>query len=195
METAENRYITAQYKLYTMEDGKKELVEQTQPEHPFNFISGLGTTLEEFEKELVPLKTGDKFEFTIPAAQAYGEYDDAHVHTLPRNIFEIDGKFDEENIAPGKIVPLMSEDGRRFNAVVVEVNADNVIVDLNHPLAGDDLIFEGEVTENRPATTEEIQEVIGMMSGGGGCGCGSGGCGEGCGDDCGDEGCGSGCCH
>ena len=193
METAENRYINVQYKLYTMEDGKKELIEETQPNHPFNFISGLGTTLEEFENQIVGLHKGDKFSFTIPADKAYGEYNEAHVHTLPKNMFEIEGKFDDENVAPGKIVPLMSQDGQRFNAEIVEVTADSVIVDLNHPLAGDDLEFEGEVVENRPATPEEVQELIAQMSGG--CGCGSGGCGDGdCGDGCCDSNSG-GCCH
>ena len=40
-----------------------------------------------------------------------------------------------------------------------------VVVDLNHPLAGADLIFEGEILESRPATNEEIQELVKMMSG------------------------------
>ncbi len=192
METAENKYINVQYKLYTIEDGEKKLVEETQPEHPFNFISGLGTTLEEFEAQVANLKAGDKFSFTIPADKAYGEYDDAHVHSLPRNMFEVEGKFDEENIAVGKIVPLMSQDGRRFNGVVTNVTPETVEVDLNHPLAGDDLLFEGEVTENRPATTEEVNEIIKMMSGG--CGCGEGGCGDGdCGDGCCDSEGGCGC--
>ena len=42
METAENKYITVAYKLYTTEDGKRDLVEETAAEHPFQFISGLG---------------------------------------------------------------------------------------------------------------------------------------------------------
>lgn len=46
METVENKYITVAYKLYTVEDGEKELFEETNAEHPFQFISGLGTTLE-----------------------------------------------------------------------------------------------------------------------------------------------------
>ena len=48
METVENKYITVAYKLYTVEDGEKELFEETNAEHPFQFISGLGTTLESF---------------------------------------------------------------------------------------------------------------------------------------------------
>lgn len=184
METAANKYITVAYKLYTMEDGEKELFEETKSENPFQFISGLGTTLEDFESTIIALSKGDKFDFTIPADKAYGEYDDQHVIDLPRNIFEIDGKFDSERVQEGSIVPLMTGEGERVNACVVEVKSDVVIVDLNHPLAGADLIFEGEVIENRPATNEEIQEVVTMMSAEEGCGCGCDSCGDGCGDDC-----------
>ena len=52
METVENKYITVAYKLYTMEDGEKELFEEAKAEHPFQFISGLGTTLEDFENQI-----------------------------------------------------------------------------------------------------------------------------------------------
>ena len=185
MEKAENKYITVAYKLYTMEDGKKELFEETKAEHPFQFISGLGSTLEEFEKQIEGLKAGDKFDFTITAKDAYGDYEDEHVFDLPKNVFEIDGKFDDEHVKAGSIVPLMTSDGQRVNASIVEIKPDVVVVDLNHPLAGDDLIFEGEVMENRPATNEEIQEIVTMMSGEG-CGCDS--CGSDCGDGCGCEG-------
>ena len=57
----------------------------------------------------------------------------------------------------------MTGDGQRVNASVVEIKPDVVVVDLNHPLAGADLIFEGEVIESRPATNEEIQELVKMM--------------------------------
>ena len=199
METAENKYITVAYRLYTMENGEKELFEEAKAEHPFQFISGLGTTLEDFETQVSDLAKGDKFEFTIVADRAYGAYDEQHVIELPKHIFEIDGKFDNEHIKEGNIVPLMTSDGQRVNASVVEIKPDVVVVDLDHPLAGADLIFEGEVIENRPATNEEIQELVKMMSGEG-CGCGCDSCGSGCGDHgCGDHECGDGCgcgsCH
>ena len=192
METVENKYITVAYKLYTMEDGEKELFEETNAEHPFQFISGLGTTLESFENQIIPLNKGDKFDFTIPANEAYGEYDEQHVIDLPKNIFEIDGRFDAERVKEGSVVPLMTSEGQQVNATVVEIKPDVVVVDLNHPLAGAALIFEGEVIETRPATNEEIQELVKMMSGNG-CGCGCDSCGDGCGDSCSDDECGDNC--
>ena len=182
METVENKYITLAYKLYSIENGEKEFTEEAPAEHPFQFISGLGLTLEAFESQVKDLKKGDKFDFTIKAEEAYGEYDEEHVI----DIFEIEGKFDSERVVEGAVIPLMTSEGQRINGSVVEVKDDVVVMDMNHPLAGCDLNFVGEVTENRPATNDELAEMARMMSGGG---CG-GGCNGGC--DCGD--CGDGCC-
>lgn len=185
METTPNKFISVSYELYVMEDGERDLVEKATKETPFQFISGLGSTLDAFENQLKGLNVGDKFEFTIASDDAYGEYNDEHVLDLPKNIFEIDGKFDSERIFDGNVVPLMDADGNRMNGTVVEVKEDTVVMDMNHPLAGDDLTFIGEVLEARSATNEEIQGMITSLTNGG-CSCG-GDCGEGCeeGSDCG----------
>jgi len=96
---------------------------------------------------------------------------------LDKQLFVIDGKFDSEHVRPGQVVPLMSEDGMRFNAVVLEVTADKVKVDFNHPLAGEQVSYEGEILLVRDATEKDMNAQP--------CGCG-GGC-EGCGSqgDCG----------
>lgn len=123
--------------------------------------------------------------------------DEEHVIDLPKQIFEVDGKFDNERIVAGNVVPLMTSEGQRINGTVQEIKADVVVMDMNHPLAGCDLNFVGEVIESRPATNEELAEIARMMSGGG-CSCGCDSCGDGCGDGCGDhdhEGCGCGCNH
>ena len=52
METVENKYITVAYKLYAIEDGEKDFTEEATAEHPFQFISGLGLTLESFEDQV-----------------------------------------------------------------------------------------------------------------------------------------------
>jgi FKBP-type peptidyl-prolyl cis-trans isomerase SlyD len=107
MEKAENRYITVAYKLHSIENGETEFVEEAKTDHPFMFISGLGTTLEDFESNVVNLQKGEKFDFTIPVDKAYGEYNEEHVLDLPKNIFEINGKFDSVHIVAGNVVPLM----------------------------------------------------------------------------------------
>ncbi len=197
MDTTSSKYITVAYELYTDYNGKNELVEKAPAEHPFQFISDMGTTLDAFEAQIKPLQKGEKFDFTLSVEEAYGEYEQERVLELNKDIFKINGKFDNEHIYPGSVVPLMNNDGARFNGTIVEVKDDTVTVDLNHPLAGKALHFIGEVTENRDATKEEIQNLLNMLSGEGGCGgCGGGCCGGGCDDD--DDCCGGhhegGCC-
>ena len=197
METTPNKYITVAYELYVDNKGKKELVEKAPKERPFQFISGLGTTLDAFEIQLKNLNSGDKFDFTIPVEDAYEEREDARVIEVSKDIFKIDGKFDEENIFVGNVVPLTNTDGNRFNGLIAEIKNDTVILDLNHPLAGKNLTFIGEIVESRMANNEEIQGMLNMLSGES-CGCGCDSCGEDCEGGCDhhhDDGCECGHCH
>ena len=195
----ENKYIAVAYRLYAIADGQKEMIEEAPAEHPFQFISGLGYTLDRFEKEITALSKGDNFAFTIPCAEAYGERIEENVQAVDKAIFtDPDGNFDSEHVFTGNIIPLQDADGHHFFGNVGEITEDKVIIDLNHPHAGKDLIFEGTVCEMRTATKEEVQDLINQMSGHG-CGGNCGGCGGGCGDHegdgecCGDGGCGH--CH
>lgn len=175
-------FVALTYDLYVGEKNEKELMEQATEEQPLTFYTGLGMMLDKFEAEIAPLKVGDSFDFVIPVDDAYGEYEDEKIIELPKNIFEVDGAIDEEMIAEGNMVPLVDSEGNRINASIVSVGEDIVTVDINHPLAGEDLHFIGKVIEMREATEEELKAVFSS-----GCGCGSGGCDSG---DCGSGGCG-----
>ena len=183
MKISENKLVILQYKLSVKtENGELELMEETTPEQPLQYFHGMGMMLPKFEENLEGLGEGDKFEFMIPVADAYGEYEEENVIELPKNIFMIDGKFDDEKVFPGAIVPLMDNEGNRINAEIVEVKAEVVKVDLNHPLAGEDLYFSGRIISVTQPTEEELHAM--MHHGcGGGCSCdscGEGGC-SGCG--------------
>ena len=193
MKIAENMYVTVTYDLNVGEGEERELMEKATREVPLKFIFGTGMMIPAFEAELSGLEVGSKFDFTIAPADAYGEYDENHVLDLPKNIFEVDGKFDSEMIKEGNTVPMMDADGNRLNGSVLEVKEDVVIMDFNHPLAGETLHFSGEVIDVHEATAEEIAAFAAPA---GGCGCGCGDCGGGCGSDS-EAGCGGGCsgCH
>jgi len=186
MDQKQNNYLSVSYQLYTVEDGKKNLVEQTQQGKPFQFISGFGVSLDAFEQHLLALQPGEKFDFVLTPAEAFGDYDDRGVRKLPRDMFCIEGKFDHENIYPGAVITLTDYNEKRFMARVAEVEDDGVTVDTNHPLAGETLNFTGIVLENREATLEEIQRMLQSLScecGGcedceGGCSGHEGGCGH-----------------
>lgn len=202
-ESKPNMRVAVAYRLYTKDkEGKREMVEEATKEQPFQFVSGLGMTLDDFEAQIVPLEKDGKFDFELAPEQAYGEYEQERVITVPRSTFEIDGRLDKEYIFEGAVVPLQNADGARFNGLIAKIGDTEVTVDLNHPLAGKSLIFVGEVVDTREATPEEITGTLKMITGEGGCGCGCEDC-EGCGhEDCGHdhhhehgEHCGCGHCH
>lgn len=195
MEKKQSKYISVSYQLYTIDaNGEKHLEEQTEQGRPFKFISGFGFSHDAFEKQVVDLEQGTKFDFTLQPAEAFGEYYEEGVHKMAREEFFVDGKFDAARIYPGAIITLIGEDDKRLMARVTKVEDDGVTLDANHPLAGKTLQFVGVVLENRDATNEEIQRLLDHMSHE--CG-GCGGCGGGCDDGCegGSEGgCEGGCC-
>lgn len=197
MEQMSHKYVTVAYELYSDNSkGVHELIEKAPEEHPFQFISGMGMTLELFESNILACQAGDSFDFTLGVDDAYGPYEKAHVLELNKEMFLIDGRFDTSIIYVGNIIPLVNADGNRFDGRVLEIRDNVVVVDLNHPLAGRELHFKGHVVVSREASKEELQEAIKMMTGEGGCGgCGCDSCGEGCGDGCGShEGHEGGCC-
>ncbi len=176
-----NKYVTVAYELYTDNDkGIHELVEKAPIEHPFQFISGLGIALDSFESKILALAEGETFDFVLKVDEAYGPYKQDHVIELPKETFAINGRFDKDMVYPGAVLPLVNADGMRFQGLVLELKDNTVIIDLNHPLAGKDLHFKGQVVTMRDATNEEIQTLINHE----GCNCGSdceGGCEGGCG--------------
>ena len=194
MDQKQNKFITLNYQLYQVENGEKTLLEQTSPQHPFQFISGFGTTLDALEQHVVNIETGQDFELNLQPEQAFGPSEQECVHKLKRAIFEVNGKFDNDNIYEGAVITLNDVEGHQFMARVSKVEDDGVTVDTNHPYAGMTLCFNGHIVENRPASEEEVKMLIKHMTGGcGGCkGCGGeGNCEEG---NCGEGGCGEGGC-
>ena len=196
-----NKYIAVAYKLYTITDGKSELVEEAPADKPFVFISGFGISLEDFENAVEDVEKDGEFDFTLTSEQAYGEYVDERVLDLEKEIFSINGHFDHENIFKDAVVPLQNEDGNHFMGHVLDITDDKVKIDLNHPLAGKTLNFKGNVLENREATKEEVQNFLNAINGENGCGCGCDDCKDGCDNEHkhehenGEGGCGCGHCH
>ncbi len=193
MEKKHNMFMAVSYTLYTVDGDNREKIEEAPTTKPFEFISGFGVTLDEFEKQIVELEPGAQFDFELTKDQAYGDFEEERVLDLDRSIFQINGHFDHENIFVDAIVPLQNEEGNRFYGRVLDITEDKVKMDLNHPLAGKTLNFKGRVLEKREASNQEIQNLVNFLSGEGGCGCGCGDCEGGCGEH--DHSCGCGHCH
>jgi FKBP-type peptidyl-prolyl cis-trans isomerase SlyD len=179
MEIAKNKMVTLTYDL-RLDDQNGDMVEQATSERPLQFIYGAGQMLPKFESQLAGLKQGQNFQINLTKFDAYGEVNEDAIVELPLQVFMVDGNFDNELVKVGNSVPMMTGDGQRLNGIVLEVSDEMVKMDFNHPLAGEDLHFEGEIIEVRDASDEEIAALFSH----GGCGCGSGGCGGG---ECGTE--------
>jgi FKBP-type peptidyl-prolyl cis-trans isomerase SlyD len=143
--------VSLTYDLYVDQDGAETLVESATPEQPLTFLYGAGQMLPKFEENLSALATGDNYDFHLTAGDAYGDYDDEAVTNLPKEMF---AGTDMPEI--GSILPLQDNNGNRFQGQVVSIAEDAVIVDLNHPMAGQDLHFKGNILNVRPATPEEL---------------------------------------
>eukprot|EP00764_Aduncisulcus_paluster_P010783 gnl/Carplike_NY0171/3865_a5215_360.p1 GENE.gnl/Carplike_NY0171/3865_a5215_360~~gnl/Carplike_NY0171/3865_a5215_360.p1 ORF type:complete len:178 (-),score=29.23 gnl/Carplike_NY0171/3865_a5215_360:23-556(-) len=163
MTISKDKMVSVIYELKT--DPAGEIIEKAVNETPLTYLCGAGQMLEKFEANLMGLKVGDTFDFKLETAEAYGEASEQAVIELPKNIFEVNGEFDAEMIKEGNVVPMQDSSGRRMNGIVLEVADATVKMDFNHPLAGDDLFFKGEVIEVREATGEEKQAAYAPQGG------------------------------
>jgi FKBP-type peptidyl-prolyl cis-trans isomerase SlyD len=180
MKIDRNKFVTLSYTLRLNSiDG--EIVEETGVDTPLQFVFGSGKMLEMFEQNLEGLVAGDAFAFELKAEDAYGELNPNAVVEIPKNIFEVNGKIADELLEVGNNIPMQDAHGNRLNGLVLDVSDDTVKMDFNHPLAGEDLFFNGNVIEVREASEEEIADCCGGSCCSSDDGCESGGCGSGCG--------------
>lgn len=128
LQIADGVRVTMEYTL-TLPD--KTVVDSTKGQPPFSYTQGKQEIIPGLEKALVGLKAGDKKHVTIPAAEAYGVYDDKKKVEVPK-----------DKVPPAVQVGtrLRSQSGQE--AKVVEIKGNAVVVDVNHPLAGKDLTFD-----------------------------------------------------
>ncbi|MGI4872492.1 MAG: FKBP-type peptidyl-prolyl cis-trans isomerase [Janthinobacterium lividum] len=154
---AENTVVTITYDLsVTDENEQKVLVEQAEADAPMVFLFGQSGLPEEFEHQLASKSAGDAFNFSLTSDQAYGDHDPQAVVDIPKQVFEIEGKIDEDMLQIGNYLPMADNEGNHMQAKVVEISDDSVTMDFNHPLAGMVMHFDGKVQDVRPATADEL---------------------------------------
>ena len=160
MKISDEKMVSLTYDLTVInDDGEKELMERATKAQPLKFLYNMGMMLDAFEKNIEGLSAGDKFSFTLNPEDAYGDYIEENVVELPKKLFEINGKFDSERITEGQTLPMIDHQGRRMMGSVLEILPDTILMDFNHPLAGEVLHFDGEVIDVHVPTQEEIDEL------------------------------------
>jgi FKBP-type peptidyl-prolyl cis-trans isomerase 2 len=124
-----------------------ETFDSSQGREPLEFTVGSGQVIKGFDQGVMGMQVGDKRTVEIPVQDAYGTKQDEMIIEFPRNQFPPDMKPEA-----GMQLMMNNGSGQSFPVTVTEVKEESVILDANHPLAGQDLIFDIELVEIVPTS-------------------------------------------
>jgi FKBP-type peptidyl-prolyl cis-trans isomerase SlyD len=128
-----------------------EVLDSSVGEEPIQFIQGRGHIIPGLEKALYGMKSGDEKEVVLQPEDGYGEYDPEGRTTVDRSDVS-----DAGELAVDEEIEIEDEDGNVNLARIVEIAGDQVMLDFNHPLAGQELAFKVTVIDLRPASADEL---------------------------------------
>lgn len=148
MQIAQNTVVAFHYTL-TNEAG--EVLDSSEGREPLTYLHGAGNIIPGLEKQLEGHAAGDKLQANVTPEEGYGELQPQLVQEVSRESFQ-----GVESIEPGMQFQAQT-DGGPLMVTVTKVEDDTVTVDGNHPLAGQSLNFDVEITEVREANQEEIE--------------------------------------
>jgi len=126
---------------YKLSVGGK-LVDSSEGRDPLSYVQGAGQIVAGLENHLAKMRQGDRTKVSVPPEEAYGNLNEDAVQVLPKDAFDnVDG------LEVGRMIQGATSEGQEFSATIRSVDGDDVTLDLNHPLAGQTLVFEVEVLE------------------------------------------------
>jgi FKBP-type peptidyl-prolyl cis-trans isomerase SlyD len=128
-----------------------QVVETSSARGPIEYLHGSGQILPALERALEGLSEGGQAAFSIAPEEAYGQRREDNVVSLPKGLFPSDVQLEV-----GLCLYARASGGQSYPITVKEVKDDMVLVDLNHPLAGERLFFEVNIRGVRPAGNQEI---------------------------------------
>ena len=126
-----------------------QVIDGNFDKQPAAFVPGDGSLLPAFEQLLMGLQAGDKKQFLVPAADAFGTRKEANLQRIARKQFALDME-----LVPGLVVSFAAREGGELPGVVHRLMGDMVEIDFNHPLAGRDIVFDVEIVAVSPAGEE-----------------------------------------
>ena len=116
--------------------------DSSEGKEPHQFKVGEGMIIPGLEKQMVGMKAGDKKEISVSPAEAYGDRREDLTREIPK------GPVPEGmTLEKGAIIYLKTPDGQAIPATIMEVKDQTVVMDFNHPLAGQTLVFNVEIVE------------------------------------------------
>jgi FKBP-type peptidyl-prolyl cis-trans isomerase SlyD len=135
---------------YTLKDSKGEILDSNAGQERLYFVQGLGNIVPGLEKAMLGKSLGDTFEVEVKAAEGYGMQDASLIRRVPRAKMKSLG-----DVKVGAMLQSRGPEGEQI-FTVTEVTDTEVVLDGNHPMAGQDLFFTIRVDEIRDATKEEL---------------------------------------
>ena len=136
---------------FILKDDTGQVIEETTKANPFAFISGSQQILPKLEENIGEMLIGSKRTVVLTPEEAYGKYNDSMIQKVSRSEFPADITLEE-----GMDFIADTPDGRQMPFIIREIEGDNIMLDFNHPLAGQTLTFDVELLGLREATPEEI---------------------------------------
>jgi FKBP-type peptidyl-prolyl cis-trans isomerase SlyD len=137
---------------YTLTLGGGEVYDSSEESGPLEYLQGHGQLIPGLEQALYDMAVGDEKDVVVTPDLAYGEYDTEAVQELPRDMFPA-----TMELEAGMAIDLYDEDAEEeLEATIDDVDDDTVVVNFNHPLAGETLNFHVRIVDIRPATPEEL---------------------------------------
>jgi FKBP-type peptidyl-prolyl cis-trans isomerase SlyD len=135
---------------YTLTNSTGQVLDSSAGGEPLAYLHGSGTIVAGLEQALEGKSAGEKLIVAVPAEKAYGAYDAALVQQVPKRAFQ-----GVDKIRAGMRFTAQTSQGPR-QVLVTRVVGDMVTIDGNHPLAGQALNFDVEITAVRAAGAEEL---------------------------------------
>jgi FKBP-type peptidyl-prolyl cis-trans isomerase SlyD len=149
MKIEKGSVVAIDYRLH-LGDGK--VVDASAPDDPLTYLHGEGQIVPGLERALEGLSAGDARQVVVAPEDGYGPSDPEALQEVPRSAFpaEIRPEVGMELVAQGP-------GGEPVPFVVRDVKLESVVIDMNHPLAGQTLHFDVTVRQIRVATPEEVE--------------------------------------
>jgi len=149
MKVGERTVVTMDYEL-RYPDG--ELIESSiEANQPLIFVYGKGEVLPAIEKAILDKEAGDQVNVKLSPEEAYGKWEEEGMASIPKAQFPPDMDIEE-----GMMFMMESENGTPQPFTIVKLEGDDVVVDFNHPLAGQELVFDLYIRDVREATLEDL---------------------------------------
>jgi FKBP-type peptidyl-prolyl cis-trans isomerase SlyD len=133
-----------------LDDG--EVIDTSQDQEPLEYLQGRGQIVPGLEQAVYGMAVGEKKDVVVAPADGYGERDPEAYEMVDRDVFPAD-----LNLEPGMGLGMRDDEGQALVAYVAEVRPDGVVLDFNHPLAGETLHFNVQIAGLRSATSEELE--------------------------------------